>query len=97
MTPQDDTDGPVDDVLASIEILCSKAVRGQQCCDSILSSYRISKVNNRVFPIFVQIAVEFVELDEFYRMISSVPGYCKQYSGIPHHEKIQYLWKIVYG
>ena len=41
----------------------------------------------RDFSIFVQIAaVEFVQLDEFHRMISSLPRYCKQYSGIQHRE-----------
>ncbi len=44
LASMDDTDGPVDDALASIEILCSKAMRGQQCCDRILTCYRISKV-----------------------------------------------------
>ncbi len=44
LLPQEEPDGTVDDVLASIEILCSRVVRGQQCCDSILTSYRISKV-----------------------------------------------------
>ena len=30
--------------------------------------------HNRVFPIFVQIAVKFVKLDEFCRIISSLSG-----------------------
>ena len=47
------------------------------------------------FLFFLQIDIEFIELDEFYRMISSLAGYCKQFSGIQHHEIIQYPWKIV--
>ena len=32
----------------------------------------------RVFPIFFQITVVIVELDEFSRLISSLPAFCKQ-------------------